>query len=348
MNEENVIGTNVDSAPQPNSMAGTIGQIKTERGCKSVCEIVKEVQEIIKKDQETDQKKDQRDSSEDDKATYWFRGEARNYADSSGSDIGTEFQPCLYRKKNWVKNEREIYEAALRLNIVSFAEDTRMSERVARMQHYGLPTRFCDISDNALLSAFFAADTEGADGNADGFIRVIKVAGHKMKSFTSDIIVAISYLPLVDIDRIKMFTKNGLAALTYEIANGDRPWFYSESENPNAGKRLKKELQQVWAFRPILNNRRIRAQGGAFLAFGCGSGKAQLDATFSPADYDDETKPTYGIKQIGFVRIAAHSKADIRKELRHFGVPEEAVYPDLENVCTSIKGRFGDKKRRLK
>lgn len=337
MNDENAIGTNVDSVPQSNSTAGTTGQIKTVRRCESVCEIVKEVQEIIKKDQE---KKDPRD----DKATYWFRGEAKNYADSSGSDIGTEFQPCLYRKKNWVKNEREIYEAALRLNIVSFAEDTRMSERIARMQHYGLPTRFCDISDNALLSAFFAADTEDVDGNADGFIRVIKVAGHKMKSFTSDIIVAISQLPLVDIDRIKMFTKNGLAALTYEIANGERSWFYSESENPNAGKRLKKEIQQVWAFRPILNNRRIRAQGGAFLAFGCGSGKAQLDATFSPADYDDETKPTYGIKQIGFVRIAAERKVAICEELRHFGVPEETVYPDLENVCTSIKNRFSDKK----
>lgn len=303
------------------------------RRCESVWEIAREVQRIIEDDR--------RDSPEDDGATYWFRGEARNRVGGAGSDIGTDFKPSLYYNEGWWRHEREIYEEALRLDVVSFAEDARMSERLARMRHYSLPTRFSDISDNALLSAFVASDAgDEKKRNADGFIRVIKVAGHKMKSFTSDVIVAISHLPLVDAENVKVDEPDGLGYLTYEIASGERRWFYSESENPEMGRRLRKEIQQVWAFRPILNNRRIRAQGGAFLAFGCGNGKTRLDATFSPADYDDETKPTYGIKQIGFVRVAAERKVAICEELRHFGVPEETVYPDLENVCTSIKHRF--------
>lgn len=303
------------------------------RRCESVWEIAREVQRIIEDDR--------RDSPGDDGATYWFRGEARSRAGGAGSDIGTDFKPSLYYNEGWWRHEREIYEEALRLDVVSFAEDARMSERLARMRHYSLPTRFSDISDNALLSAFVASDAgDERKRNADGFIRVVKVAGHKMKSFTSDVIVAISHLPLVDAENVKVDEPDGLGYLTYEIASGERRWFYSESENPEMGRRLRKEIQQVWAFRPILNNRRIRAQGGAFLAFGCGSGKAQLDATFSPADYDDETKPTYGIKQIGFVRVAAERKVAVCEELRHFGVPEETVYPDLENVCTSIKNRF--------
>lgn len=302
------------------------------RRCKSVWEITQEILRIIEADRQ--------DSPKDDKATYWFRGEARNFDGGADSDIGTDFQPVLYREKSWVENERDIYEEALRLNIVSFAEDAQMSERLARMQHYSLPTRFCDISANALLATFFAVGANADNKNADGFIRVIKVADHKMKSFTSDIIVAISHLPLVDAKNIDVDKPNGLGYLTYEIASGERRCFYSESEDSEMGRRLRDEIQQVWSFRPILNSRRIRAQDGAFIAFGCGSGKARLDATFSPADYNDETKPTYGIKQIDFVRVAAECKVAIREELRHFGMPEEAVYPEFEKVCESIKKRF--------
>ena len=211
------------------------------------------------------------------------------------------------------------------------------------MQHYQLPTRFCDISDNALLSAFFASDETDLKKGRDGFVRVIKVADHKMKSFTSDIIIAISHLPLVDVENIDLKSKHGLGYLTYEV-KGERRAFYTQQENEWLGEQLRQELQHVWAFRPILNNRRIRAQGGAFLAFGCGHHKKPLSVTFSPDDYTDGGKPTYGIKQIGFVRIAASKKTRIREELQHFGMPAEAVYPDLTEVCGCIAEKFKAKR----
>ncbi len=302
------------------------------KACESVTEIVQEVQRILGEDR--------RNSPKDEKATYWFRGEGRNH-DGGNDDIGTGFQPYLYRNEGWWKNERRMYEEALRLNVASFAEDTRMSERIARMQHYQLPTRFCDISNNALLSTLFAADESDENKGRDGFVRIIKVDDKKMKSFTSDIIIAISHLPLVDTKNLDLNDVNGrgLHYLTYEIAN-ERPSFYSAKDNEELGRQLQEQIQQVWAFRPIMNNRRIRAQGGAFLAFGCGHNKKPLDATFAPEDYKDKTKPTYGIKQIGFVRIAAGKKEEIRKQLRHFGMPAEDVYPDLTEVCKCIGKEF--------
>lgn len=42
----------------------------------------------------------------------------------------------------------------------------------------------------------------------------------------------------------------------------------------------------------------------------------------------------------GFVRIAASKKTRIREELRNFGMPAEAVYPDLTEVCECIADKF--------
>lgn len=218
-----------------------------------------------------------------------------------------------------------------------------MAERIARMQHYGLPTRFADLSVNALQAALFAAG--GCDPNAksmselDGFIRIVKVAKHKMKSFTSDIIVAISHLPLVDNDKINPVLKKDVGYLVYETKN-ERPAFYRKEEDDWLHEELCNQLGHVWAFKPLMNNPRIRNQGGLFLAFGCRDGKEPLHPTFSLADYNNESAPSYGIAQVGFVRIAAEAKPDILEQLRIFGMPEEAVYPELSDVCKTLDNRF--------
>ena len=219
-----------------------------------------------------------------------------------------------------------------------------MCERVARMQHYSLPTRFADLSTNAFLSALFAAGgcscTPGGYKDEDGFIRVVKVAKHKMKSFTSDIIVAISHLPLIAADNIHPGngSKQDLGYLAYEMQS-ERPTFDLDSYGKR-GKSLFEEIQQVWSFKPLMNNPRIRNQGGLFLAFGCRDRKEPLRPTFSLADYDNPTAPSFGIAQVGFVRIAAKAKADILDQLRMFGMTEEAVYPELSDVCKTLDSRF--------
>ncbi len=307
------------------------------RGCTSLDQVVADILAIVDEDKS-------RSRGDDDGAEYFFRGVCCNWAAKNNSAIDTAFECTLDRFPYRHRNEREIYQEALRLNVASFTEDRTMAERVARMQHYGLPTRFADLSVNALQAALFAAG--GCDPDAksmfglDGFIRVVKVAKHKMKSFTSDIIVAISHLPLVDADNIhpENGSKQDLGYLAYEMQN-ERPGFSLES----CGKRgvsLYEEIQQVWAFKPLMNNPRIRNQGGLFLAFGCRDGKRPLKPSFSLADYSNESAPSFGIAQVGFVRIAASAKKTILDQLRMFGMTEEAVYPDLQNVCQTLDKRF--------
>ena len=308
-----------------------------ERPCKSLDEVVFDILQIVDGDKAS--------SHRDDGAEYFFRGEERRYNIPGRPD--TAFDPVLDREEAFWKHERELYEEAMRLNVASFSEDRTMCERIARMQHYRLPTRFADLSVNALLPALFAcggcSDKLGGYPDEEGIIRVFKVAKHKMKSFTSDIVIAISHLPLVDADNVHPESggKQDLGYLAYEVIR-ERPGFDLESYGKR-GHSLYEEIQQVWAFKPLMNNPRIRNQGGLFLAFGCRDGKEPLRPTFSLADYDNEKAPSYGIAQVDFVRIAASAKETILDQLRMFGMTEEDVYPDLQNVCQTLDKHFKEK-----
>ena len=312
--------------------------------CETIVEVIREAMGIVEDDRSA--YPDERD------AEYFFRGESLNFH-HQGDDtapLETDFPCYLYQNQGYIDHERDLYQEALRYNIISFEKDKTMVERLARMQHYRLPTRFADITDNVLLATFFAAGGERVTAKDrkedDGYVRVIKVAKRKMKSLTSDIIVAIAHLPLVKPEDVKPSEQNGLESLRYEVTN-ERPGFSMNVRVGESSARmiqleadLRREIQQVWAFKPILNNRRVRAQGGLFLAFGCGDGKTKLEVSFSPDDYHDETKPSHGIKQIGYVQIHNKAKPKILSDLRMFGMPAEKVYPDIADACNEIGERY--------
>lgn len=307
-----------------------------QRACKSLDEVVYDVLRIVKCDIDA--------SCSDDGAEYFFRGEQCNYKHPGSPVLDTAFDSLLDREEAFWRHERDLYEEAMRLNVASFTEDRTMCERIARMQHYRLPTRFADLSVNAFLPTLFAcggcSDTPGRYKDEDGFIRIVKVAKHKMKSFTSDIIVAISHLPLVDAGNIHpQSPKHDVGYLVFETKN-ERPAFYRKEDDAWLHETLCKELGHVWAFKPLMNNPRIRNQGGLFLAFGCRDEKAPLHPSFSLDDYKNKDKPSYGIAQVGFVRIAAKYKPIILEQLRMFGMTEESVYPELSDVCKTLEKRF--------
>ena len=168
-----------------------------------------------------------------------------------------------------------------------------------------------------------------------------------MKSFTSDVIIALSHLPLVDPNKIRLYDDfdrtdedgKGLNVLRYEIMK-ERPAFGFEAERPVAARNLRHDIQQVWAFKPMLGNPRIQKQGGIFIVVGCADGKRPIHPTYSPEDYDNPDAPSYGIKQVGAIRIASDAKYDIEAELRYYGVRGEQVYPDLSDTCQYIRDKL--------
>lgn len=318
-----------------------------EKRCCCVSDIVEEADRILFHELDCLHSKD---------AEFYFRGESLNFArknEGKALPLGTAFPCSLDREEAWWKNERELYQEALRLDVISFDEDKTMVERLARMQHYQMPTRFCDMTSNVLIAAQFACGTgdinrANRDNGHDGYIRVMKVKRDRMKSFTSDIITAIAHLPLVRWNKVTPSQENGLEYLRYEITNNKPGFSMDVSESTgrdslrSAKEQLREEIQHVWAFKPIWNTPRIRSQSGIFLAFGCGDGKKPLNPSFSPDDYDNPKAPSCGIAQVAVIQIDGSCKKRIREELRYFGLPTEGLYPDLSNVCTEISERVKD------
>lgn len=317
--------------------------------CKSVREIVEEADRILFHELDCLHCRDEE---------FFFRGESMNFKrkdEGFALPLDTAFPSYIDREEAWWKNERDLYQEALRLNVISFEEDRTMVERIARMQHYQLPTRFCDMTSSVLTATQFACglgdiSRQSRDNGHDGYIRVIKVKKDRMKSFTSDIITAIAHLPLVKCSNINPSKKDGLDYLRYEVTNS-RPGFslpvFESAGNDlrSARKQLQEEIQHVWAFKPVWNTRRIRSQSGAFLAFGCRDGKKPLNPTFSPDDYDNKDAPSCGIAQVAVIQINGQFKRQIVEELRYFGMPAESVYPDLSNVCTEISERLKEQSK---
>ncbi len=230
--------------------------------CRSVADVVNAVSHIIFADNDKD-------------AEYYFRGECKNY--TGGSEPDANIVSTLYRK-NLVNQEREIYEESLRYNITSFQQDTRMCERLARLRHYKIPTRFADLSENALISTYFASAPDSGVPEAadmDGWVHIIKINKKRIRSFDSDIIAAISHLSLMKAEDVNPTIPHGLNRLAWEMKK-ERYGFYTESEDFELGERLRKDIGFVWPFRPILNSQRLYNQSGIFLAFGCGYHKEAL------------------------------------------------------------------------
>ena len=318
--------------------------------CRCVRDIVEEADRILFREQ---------NATQDDSAEFFFRGESMNFkrkAEGIALPLDTDFPCYLDRDEKWIKNERELYQEALRLNVVSFDSDRTMVERVARMQHFQLPTRFCDMSSNVFCAAQFACgcgdlwNKNNRNNGHDGYIRVMKVMRSRMKSFTSDIITAIAHLPLVRAEKIYPSKKGGLDYLRYEVTNS-RPGFSMADVSESTGEdnlkpvkeQLREEIRHVWAFRPIWNTERIRNQSGVFLAYGCGDQKKPLLPTFSPSDYNNPNAPSYGSAQVDYIQIHSEYKERICEELRYFGLPIELLYADLSNVCSEISERVKKK-----
>lgn len=117
--------------------------------CHSLDQVVADILRIVDEDKTSSRRAD-------DGAEYFFRGEKCNYKHPGSPVLDSAFDSFLDREAAYWKHENELYQEAMRLNVASFMEDHTMCERIARMQHYRLPTRFADLSVNAFLSTLFA------------------------------------------------------------------------------------------------------------------------------------------------------------------------------------------------
>lgn len=240
------------------------------------------------------------------------------------SSFNWALQPSLFRSKKLIDNEHIMIAEMIRL-FPSFLADSKRIDILTKLQHYGLPTRLLDLTENPLIALFFAC--AGEEKTEDGRIFYFNPLEKDVKYTNSDTVAILANLSKID-------SSFGTNTLKEEM--GRFLWFIQE-EKPNFTDYLDENaINQCCFVKTHLNNDRIRNQGGAFIIFGAGKTKHY------PPIFQDNLE-----KEDKYISVACGAKETILSELKQLGIHEGTIYPEITKVADFIKKEYGGGKSPL-
>jgi hypothetical protein len=229
--------------------------------------------------------------------------------------------PSLLRYAGYLNGERRLFMEKLTEEPDLFSEEPTAFERLARMQHFGTPTRLLDITKNPLIALFFAC--VGHDGKTtleqDGEVVLLSIDGKLRKYGDDDAVLALSNLCKLKPSE-KKFDTNLPVEQFNRTENVKRLTEKIREEKPAfAGRIDPKYFNSVLPVKAPKRNTRIRVQDGLFLLFGTGSGSGKAVV---PNNWIVKTKSGEPII------VDAKSKAKIRRQLTEINIYKEILLPD--------------------